>query len=152
MSVARVAPRDEKPGQKIWPNECSRCPRSFSAPLAMPLPLPGNGVAPLNVVPVDFVVQAVWHLSRDPRAVGLTFHLVDPNPMSARRVYEIIAEFEAVLAKHAGPETDKRSLATAEALAVHPKVKRLYYPTLFDEPEQMRKAGFEYSSVGRSAG
>jgi len=63
-----------------------------TSPLAMPLPLPGNGVAPLNVVPVDFVVQAVWQLSRDPRAVGRTFHLVDPNPMSARRVYEIIAE------------------------------------------------------------
>jgi len=63
-----------------------------TSPLAMPLPLPGNGVAPLNVVPVDFVVQAVWRLSRDAGAAGRTFHLVDPNPMSARRVYEIIAE------------------------------------------------------------
>ena len=58
----------------------------------VPLPLPGNGVAPLNVVPVDYVVQAVWTISHDPRAVGRTFHLVDPNPMSARRVYELIAE------------------------------------------------------------
>jgi thioester reductase-like protein len=63
-----------------------------TSPLVMPLPLPGNGVAPLNVVPVDFVVEAVWALSHDPRAEGLTFHLVDPNPMSARRVYELIAE------------------------------------------------------------
>lgn len=63
-----------------------------TSPLSMPLPLPGDGVAPLNVVPVDFVVKAVWQLSRDPRAAGRTFHLVDPNPMSARRVYEIIAE------------------------------------------------------------
>jgi thioester reductase-like protein len=62
------------------------------SPLVMPLPLPGNGVAPLNVVPVDFIVRAVWAISRDPRAVGRTFHLVDPNPMSARRVYELIAE------------------------------------------------------------
>ena len=62
------------------------------SPLVAPLPLPGNGVAPLNVVPVDFVVNAVWALSRDPRAVGKTFHLVDPNPMSARRVYELIAQ------------------------------------------------------------
>jgi thioester reductase-like protein len=63
-----------------------------TSPLAVPLPLPGNGVAPLNVVPVDFVVAATWAISRDPRAVGRTFHLVDPNPMSARRVYELIAE------------------------------------------------------------
>ncbi len=62
------------------------------SPLVMPLPLPGNGVAPLNVVPVDFVVDAVWAISRDKRGVGKTFHLVDPNPMSARRVYELIAE------------------------------------------------------------
>ncbi|SEU33078.1 SDR family oxidoreductase [Stigmatella erecta] len=63
-----------------------------TSPLVAPLPLPGNGVAPLNVVPVDYVVAAVWHISRDPRGVGRTFHLVDPNPMSARRVYERIAE------------------------------------------------------------
>jgi nucleoside-diphosphate-sugar epimerase len=63
-----------------------------TSPLAVPLPLPGNGVAPLNVVPVDFLVEATWALSRDPRAVGKTLHLVDPNPMSARRVYELIAE------------------------------------------------------------
>jgi thioester reductase-like protein len=62
------------------------------SPLVMPLPLPGNGIAPLNVVPVDFVAEAVWAISRDPRAIGRTLHLVDPNPMSARRVYEMIAE------------------------------------------------------------
>jgi nucleoside-diphosphate-sugar epimerase len=62
------------------------------SPLVMPLPLPGNGVAPLNVVPIDYLVEAVWHISRDARAVGRTVHLVDPNPMSARRVYELIAE------------------------------------------------------------
>ena len=62
------------------------------SPLAIPLPLPGNGVAPLNVVPVDFVLKAVWAISRNANAVGRTVHLVDPNPMSARRVYERIAE------------------------------------------------------------
>jgi thioester reductase-like protein len=61
------------------------------SPLMVPLPLPGNGVAPLNVVPVDFVVRAVWSLSRNGAARGRTVHLVDPNPMSARRVYELVA-------------------------------------------------------------
>jgi len=64
------------------------------SPLMVALPLPGDGAAPLNVVPVDFVARSSWALSRDPRAVGRTFHLVDPNPMSARRAYEIIAEKE----------------------------------------------------------
>jgi thioester reductase-like protein len=62
------------------------------SPLVLPLPLPGNGVAPLNVVPVDFVVEATWVLAQKPEAAGKTVHLVDPNPMSARRVYELIAE------------------------------------------------------------
>ena len=62
------------------------------SPLVVPLPLPGNGVAPLNVVPVDFVVSATWALAMRPEAAGRTVHLVDPNPMSARRVYELIAE------------------------------------------------------------
>ena len=62
------------------------------SPLVLPLPLPGNGVAPLNVVPADFVVEATWALAHNPAAAGKTVHLVDPNPMSARRVYELIAE------------------------------------------------------------
>lgn len=62
------------------------------SPLVVPLPLPGNGVAPLNVVPVDFVVEAAWALAHMAEAAGKTVHLVDPNPMSARRVYELIAE------------------------------------------------------------
>lgn len=63
-----------------------------TSPVTVPLPLPGDGVAPLNVVPVDFVVSAVWAISKNPRSLGKTFHLVDPNPMSARRVYELVAE------------------------------------------------------------
>jgi nucleoside-diphosphate-sugar epimerase len=63
-----------------------------ASPLVVPLPLPGNGIAPLNVVPVDFVVRAAAHLAGDPRAKGRTFHLVDPNPMSVARVYGLIAE------------------------------------------------------------
>jgi thioester reductase-like protein len=62
-----------------------------ASPLSVPLPLPGQAVAPLNVVPVDFVVDAARAIARDPRAEGKTVHLVDPAPLSARRVYEMIA-------------------------------------------------------------
>lgn len=63
-----------------------------TSPLRVPLPLPGDGSFPLNVVPSNFVAEAILELSRNPAAVGKTFHLVDPNPMSARKVYEQIAE------------------------------------------------------------
>lgn len=61
------------------------------SPEGTPLPLPGDGAAPLNVVPVDYVADAAVALARTPEALGKTLHLVDPNPMSARRVYEQIA-------------------------------------------------------------
>ncbi|HEX9401140.1 MAG TPA: SDR family oxidoreductase [Anaeromyxobacter sp.] len=62
-----------------------------ASPLAVPLPLPGDAVAPLNVVPVDFVVDAAIAIAEDPAGSGRTVHLVDPAPLSARRVYEMIA-------------------------------------------------------------
>lgn len=63
-----------------------------TSPVGVPLPLPGTGTAPLNLVPVDFVTKAAVRLALDPRAAGRTFHLVDPSPLSARHVYELIAQ------------------------------------------------------------
>ncbi len=63
-----------------------------ASPVAVPLPLPGDAVAPLNVVPVDFVVEAARAIAENPAGAGRTVHLVDPCPLSARRVYEMIAE------------------------------------------------------------
>jgi nucleoside-diphosphate-sugar epimerase len=63
-----------------------------TSPLQVPVPLPGDGIAPLNAVPIDYVVDATAAIHKDSRAVGRTFHLVDPNPSSARRVYETIAQ------------------------------------------------------------
>jgi thioester reductase-like protein len=56
------------------------------------LPLPGRGAAPLNLVPVDYVVEAAYALSLDERAAGKTFHLTDPHPLPARRIFELVAE------------------------------------------------------------
>ncbi len=62
-----------------------------TSPPDFALPLPGRGDSPLNVVPIDFVVKAAAAIGRDPRAVGRTFHLVDPAPLTARRVLELVA-------------------------------------------------------------
>jgi nucleoside-diphosphate-sugar epimerase len=63
-----------------------------ASPAVIPLPLPGAGLAPLNLVPVDFVIDAIHAIVSRPETVGRTFHVVDPNPLSTRRVYETIAE------------------------------------------------------------
>jgi thioester reductase-like protein len=57
----------------------------------MTVPLPGDGLAPLNVVPVDFVVDAALSIGANPAGLGKTVHLVDPAPLSTRKVYELIA-------------------------------------------------------------
>jgi thioester reductase-like protein len=62
-----------------------------ASPVAFAAPLPGDGRAPLNVVPVDYLVDAVHAITSEPDTIGKTFHVVDPNPLSTRRIYETIA-------------------------------------------------------------
>lgn len=56
------------------------------------LPLLGRGDAPLHLVPIDYVVEAAWHVASSETAAGKTFHIVDPAPLSARQVFEGVAE------------------------------------------------------------
>src|SRR6185503_19201568 len=56
------------------------------------LPLLGRSDAPLHLVPIDYVVEAAWHVARGETAAGKTFHLVDPAPRPAREVFEAVAE------------------------------------------------------------
>jgi thioester reductase-like protein len=62
-----------------------------TSPADIALPLPGRGDVPLNIVPADYVARAARIIGLDPRAPGRTFHVVDPAPMTARRVFELIA-------------------------------------------------------------
>ena len=63
-----------------------------ASPVKFAVPIPGEGHAPLNLVPVDYLVDAVHAIASEPESIGMTFHVVDPNPLSTRRVYETIAE------------------------------------------------------------
>lgn len=48
--------------------------------------------ASFNVVPVDFVVEAMAAASRDERALGETLHLVDPEPVAAAELMRLMAQ------------------------------------------------------------
>ena len=63
----------------------------LASPADLHIPLPGPGDLPLGIVPVDFVVRAAQHIGRCSNAVGRTFHLADPNPLPARRVFDLVA-------------------------------------------------------------
>jgi dephospho-CoA kinase len=56
------------------------------------LPILGRGDAPLHVVPIDYVIDAAWQVAQSRGAAGKTFHLVDPQPLSARAVFDGVAE------------------------------------------------------------
>jgi thioester reductase-like protein len=55
----------------------------------------GKSEAPFNVVPVDFVVNGLLAGSKDDRAIGETFHLVDPEPISSGDVFTLLSELYA---------------------------------------------------------
>jgi nucleoside-diphosphate-sugar epimerase len=84
------------------------------------LPILGRGDSPLHLVPIDYVVDAAWQLVHSPGAAGKTFHLVDPNPLSARAVFEGVAD-------HAKTEKPRGSIPGPLARAVlrTPGISRL---------------------------
>ena len=60
-------------------------------PGALSLPNIGNAEVRLNVVPIDFVVEALAALAADERAVGATVQLADPAPLTTRELFDVIA-------------------------------------------------------------
>ena len=68
----------------------------------------GNDRVSLNLVPVDFVVDAMAALAFDENAIGKTLQLADPAPLTTNQLFDSIAR----AANH------KRSRLTAPAKAV----------------------------------
>ena len=86
-----------------------------------PIPRFGRSGAPFNVVPVDFIVQAMTTADDVPELVGSTLHLVDNDPVSSADVFDMLAK------QYAGRTTAYRlppKLVTA-SLRV-PAVKKLF--------------------------
>jgi len=55
------------------------------------IPQFGASGAPFNVVPVDFVVDALVAGASDPATVGETLHLVDPEPITALELMRVLS-------------------------------------------------------------
>ena len=52
----------------------------------------GNRDVRLNLVPVDFVVDAIATLSTDEAATGKTIAVADPDPLTTAELFDVIAE------------------------------------------------------------
>lgn len=53
-------------------------------------PKMGNPEAEINLVPIDFIVEAVLYLSHADVGVGKTYHLTDPKPYKVPVLYEMM--------------------------------------------------------------
>jgi NAD(P)-dependent dehydrogenase (short-subunit alcohol dehydrogenase family) len=113
----------------------------------------------INIVPVDFVVKAMLHISHKGRLDGQCFHLTDPKP---KRIGEVLNLFaSAAHAPQMQMRVDARMFsflpgAVKQGLAMLPPVRRIYrqvmkdlglppdmlkfinYPTKFDSRETER--------------
>jgi len=52
----------------------------------------GNREVSLNLVPFDFVVEAMAALSKDDRALCATVHLADPEPLTTQQLFDAISK------------------------------------------------------------
>ena len=52
----------------------------------------GNRQVCLNLVPFDFVVDAMVALAKDERAIGATVHLADPKPLTTEQLFDSISQ------------------------------------------------------------
>ena len=105
----------------------------------MPIPQIGNGAAPFNVVPVDFVVEAIAAGARDKEAAGETLHLTDPEPVTSCDLVNILAREYAgrPTSYRVPPSMVERSLRIAPlrklfAGAPPEAIPYLNHPVLFD--------------------
>jgi thioester reductase-like protein len=53
--------------------------------------LPGGGRGTANLVPVDFVIEALARLAKSPHSLGQTYHLTDPEPLSPAEIAHLFA-------------------------------------------------------------
>jgi thioester reductase-like protein len=112
---------------------------SRSVRMGTPIAQFGRANAPFNVVPVDFVVDAIAAISQDTDAVGETLHLVDPDPLTAKELTTCLSR------ELAGKEPSFRLPATlvSESLRFKPvremfegapreSIRYLNHPVRFD--------------------
>ena len=94
---------------------------ALSVKRGLPIAQFGRSRAPMNVVPVDFIVDALLAGSQDAQSVNETFHLVDPEPTSAADVMAALAR------EYAGKEPSLKVPAPLVAALLRLKPMRELY-------------------------
>ncbi|HEY3256781.1 MAG TPA: SDR family oxidoreductase, partial [Polyangiaceae bacterium] len=61
-------------------------------PSELVVPVPHRPEAPVQIVPIDFVVRAAHFLGTRPEAYGKRYHLVDPEPPTLKEFLQLAAQ------------------------------------------------------------
>jgi NAD(P)-dependent dehydrogenase (short-subunit alcohol dehydrogenase family) len=92
------------------------------------LPTVGIEGGEINIVPVDFVADAIDHIAHQPGLDGQAFHLTDPNPKTAGEVINLFARAadapQAALRLESGV-TDPATSLVKTGLRFFPPAKRV---------------------------
>ena len=84
----------------------------------------GNNDVRLNLVPVDFVIEAMIAMAKDDKAVGATLQLADPAPLTTHDLFDEIAK----------AMKGRESLGTIPAGIVYPVLMLPFSPKLTGLP------------------
>jgi len=85
----------------------------------------GNRLVSLNLVPVDFVVEAMTALIKDERVIGATLALADPNPLTTHELFEAIAR--ALVGRGSRITAPAKLVRSSLALPFSPTITGLPY-------------------------
>ncbi len=88
----------------------------------------GNEHVKLNLVPVDFVVDAIAALAKDKRAIGKTIALADPNPLTTGELFDTIAE--SLTGKKSVVKPPEKLIEKSLMLPLSPAISGLPFPAV----------------------
>jgi thioester reductase-like protein len=99
----------------------------------------------MEMTPVDFVSHTICHIAGDPEVWGQVFHLADPNPVPARRIFDWLEEMGYSLerlpyadwleALHESPRrgTDEDDVIGAVSRGAAPETHELWDGNTYDD-------------------
>ncbi|WP_346293410.1 amino acid adenylation domain-containing protein [Sphaerothrix gracilis] len=74
----------------------------------------------LDIVPIDYIAQAIVHLAQQPQILGKTFHLFHPQPVSAQLLIDQVRAFGFDIEQLPYDQWRSRLLHTVEDSPEHP--------------------------------
>ena len=93
--------------------------------------VPGDQDALINLVPIDYVADAIVAILKMRESIGKIFHITNPNPPRLSKLRDLVIPLLEMKGMHVkiDRELEKQSLSTAEKLFL--RQTRSYYSYLF---------------------